>query len=80
MSAAEPLYSVFHYYEGGRFFETQFEENEYDKMIEFVNGLKFSNTEYDVFKGEDLYDIETGRTWNPLKELERKRMEVDECQ
>lgn len=76
MSAAEPLYSVIHFYEKGHFFQTQFEEDEYDKMIEFINGLRFSNTEYTVFKGDDIYDVETGKTWNPLKELERKRKGV----
>lgn len=69
----EPLYSVITIYPGGRFIQTQFEENEYDKMIDFIKGCQGSETEYSVFKGEDLYDVETGRTWNPLKEFIAKR-------
>lgn len=76
MSAAkEPLYSVITVYPGGRFIQTQFEENEYDKMIEFIKGCQGSETEYSVFKGEDLYDVKTGKTWNPLKEFQAKRKE-----
>ena len=48
-------------------------KNEYDKMIDFIKGCQGSETEYSVFKGEDLYDVETGRTWNPLKEFIAKR-------
>ena len=65
----EPLYEVFHFYESGRIFRTPFRSDEYEQMVEFVGGLRLCGTEYQVFKGDDLYSIETGKTWNPLAQL-----------
>lgn len=61
----EEGFQVWHFYGSGDSFRTmitEFTADEQDLMLEFISGLRLCGTEYQVFKGDALYNEQTGKT------------------
>lgn len=65
----ESDFEVWHFYEGGRILRQPFKRTEYDLLLKFIAGLRLCGTDYRVFKGNDLFNVETGEIWDPFRAI-----------